>query len=107
MAGFDAPYVPGWDCHGLPIEIKVDKELGGKKLQMAPTAVRAACRKYAEKYLDLQRTQFKRIGVFGDLSEPYATMTPQYESVVYRRSFRFLRNGIRLQGPACRVLVHA
>ena len=44
MAGFDAPYVPGWDCHGLPIEIKVDKELGGKKLQMAPTAVRAACR---------------------------------------------------------------
>ena len=47
MAGFDAPYVPGWDCHGLPIEIKVDKELGGKKLQMAPTDVRAECRKYA------------------------------------------------------------
>ena len=55
MAGFDAPYVPGWDCHGLPIEIKVDKELGGKKLQMRPTDVRAECRKYAQKFLDLQR----------------------------------------------------
>ena len=55
MAGFDAPYVPGWDCHGLPIEIKVDKELGGKKLEMHPTDVRAECRKYAQKFLDLQR----------------------------------------------------
>ncbi|MGC2729198.1 MAG: class I tRNA ligase family protein, partial [Candidatus Sulfotelmatobacter sp.] len=55
MAGFDAPYVPGWDCHGLPIEIKVDKELGGRKLQMRPIDVRAACRKYAQKFLDLQR----------------------------------------------------
>ena len=63
MAGFDAPYVPGWDCHGLPIEIKVDKELGGKKLQMRPTDVRAECRKYAQKFLDLQRTQFKRIEI--------------------------------------------
>src|SRR6201997_4747360 len=51
MAGFDAPYVPGWDCHGLPIEIKVDKELGGKKLQMRPLDVRAECRKYAQKFL--------------------------------------------------------
>jgi isoleucyl-tRNA synthetase len=87
MAGFDAPYVPGWDCHGLPIEIKVDKELGGKKLQMAPTAVRAECRKYAQKYLDLQRTQFKRIGVFGRFDRPYATMNPQYESVVLSTFF--------------------
>src|SRR5580698_10391795 len=53
LDGFDAPYVPGWDCHGLPIEIKVDKELGGKKLQMRPTDVRAECRKYAQKFLDL------------------------------------------------------
>ena len=65
MAGFDAPYVPGWDCHGLPIEIKVDQMLGGKKLQMQPLDVRRECRKYAEKFLDLQREQFKRIGVFG------------------------------------------
>src|ERR1700736_1793380 len=55
MAGFDSPYVPGWDCHGLPIEIKVDEQLGRKKLEMDPTDVRMACRKYAEKFLDLQR----------------------------------------------------
>jgi isoleucyl-tRNA synthetase len=98
MAGFDAPYVPGWDCHGLPIEIKVDKELGGKKLQMAPLAVRAACRKYAEKYLDLQRTQFKRIGVFGRFDRPYATMNPQYESVVLKTFFSFYENGFVYKG---------
>jgi isoleucyl-tRNA synthetase len=98
MAGFDAPYVPGWDCHGLPIEIKVDKELGGKKLQMAPTAVRAACRKYAEKFLDLQRTQFKRIGVFGRFDRPYATMTPQYESVVLSTFFSFYENEFVYKG---------
>ena len=98
MAGFDAPYVPGWDCHGLPIEIKVDKELGGKKLQMAPTAVRAACRKYAEKYLDLQRMQFKRIGVFGRFDRPYATMIPQYESVVLSTFFSFYENGFVYKG---------
>ena len=98
MAGFDAPYVPGWDCHGLPIEIKVDKELGGKKLQMAPPAVRAACRKYAEKYLDLQRKQFKRIGVFGRFERPYATMTPQYESVVLSTFFSFYENGFVYKG---------
>ncbi len=98
MAGFDAPYVPGWDCHGLPIEIKVDKELGGKKLQMAPSAVRAACRKYAQKFLDLQRTQFKRIGVFGRFDRPYATMNPQYESVVLSTFFSFYENGFVYKG---------
>ena len=75
MAGFDAPYVPGWDCHGLPIEIKVDQMLGGKKLQMRPLDVRLECRKFAQKFLDLQREQFKRIGVFGRFDRPYATMT--------------------------------
>jgi isoleucyl-tRNA synthetase len=98
MAGFDAPYVPGWDCHGLPIEIKVDKELGGKKLQMRPTDVRAECRKYAEKYLDLQRQQFKRIGVFGRFEKPYATMTPQYESVVLETFFSFYETGFVYKG---------
>jgi isoleucyl-tRNA synthetase len=93
MAGFDAPYIPGWDCHGLPIEIKVDKELGGKKLQMHPSEVRDACRKYAEKYLDLQREQFKRIGVFGRWNDPYATMTPQYEAAVVRCLFSFFDKG--------------
>jgi isoleucyl-tRNA synthetase len=98
MSGFDAPYVPGWDCHGLPIEIKVDKELGGKKLQMRPTDVRAECRKYAQKFLDLQRQQFKRIGVFGRFDKPYATMTPQYESVVLSTFFSFYENGFVYKG---------
>jgi isoleucyl-tRNA synthetase len=98
MAGFDAPYIPGWDCHGLPIEIKVDKELGGKKLQMRPTDVRAECRKYAQKFLDLQRQQFKRIGVFGRFDKPYATMTPQYESVVLSTFFSFYENGFVYKG---------
>jgi isoleucyl-tRNA synthetase len=98
MAGFDAPYVPGWDCHGLPIEIKVDKELGGKKLQMRPTDVRLECRKYAEKYLDLQRGQFKRIGVFGRWDKPYSTMTPQYESVVLDTFFSFYEKGFVYKG---------
>ncbi|MGC2791734.1 MAG: isoleucine--tRNA ligase, partial [Candidatus Sulfotelmatobacter sp.] len=98
MAGFDAPYVPGWDCHGLPIEIKVDKELGGRKLQMRPIDVRAACRKYAQKFLDLQRQQFKRIGVFGRFDRPYATMNPQYESVVLSTFFSFYENGFVYKG---------
>src|SRR5579864_6068169 len=98
MAGMDAPYIPGWDCHGLPIEIKVDKELGGKKLQMRPLEVRAACRKYAQKYLDLQRQQFKRIGVFGRFDRPYATMDPQYESVVLETFFAFYEKGFVYKG---------
>jgi len=98
MSGFDAPYVPGWDCHGLPIEIKVDKELGGKKLQMRPIDVRAECRKYAQKFLELQRQQFKRIGVFGRFDRPYATMTPQYESVVLSTFFSFYENGFVYKG---------
>lgn len=98
MAGFDAPYVPGWDCHGLPIEIKVDNALGRKKLEMSPLAVRQACREYAEKYLDLQRSQFKRIGVFGRFERPYKTMDPDYESVVLETFYTFLENGFVYKG---------
>src|SRR5215467_8563213 len=98
MAGFDSPYVPGWDCHGLPIEIKVDQALGGKKLQMAPTDVRLECRKYAEKYIDLQRQQFKRIGVFGRWEHPYSTMDPEYEGAVIDILYRFLENGFVYKG---------
>ena len=90
MAGFDSPYVPGWDCHGLPIEIKVDEALGRKKLEMAAIDVRKACREYATKYLDLQREQFKRIGVFGRWDDPYSTMSKQYESVIVKTFFEFL-----------------
>src|ERR1700686_1951258 len=98
MAGFDAPYVPGWDCHGLPIEIKVDQMLGGKKLQMAAVDVRSECRKYAERFLDLQRSQFKRIGVFGRFDQPYSTMTPQYEAAVLDILYRFLENDFVYKG---------
>jgi isoleucyl-tRNA synthetase len=98
MAGFDAPYVPGWDCHGLPIEIKVDQMLGGKKLQMRPLDVRRECRKFAQKFLDLQREQFKRIGVFGRFDRPYSTMTPQYESVVLQTFFKFYERNFVYKG---------
>ncbi|MGH9510031.1 MAG: class I tRNA ligase family protein, partial [Terriglobales bacterium] len=98
MAGFDSPYVPGWDCHGLPIEIKVDEALGRKKLEMAPLEVRRACREYAEKYLDLQREQFKRIGVFGRFDQPYSTMSPLYESVVVESFYTFLEKGAVYKG---------
>ena len=98
MAGFDAPYVPGWDCHGLPIEIKVDEKLGRKKLEMAPAQVRRACREYAQKYLDLQSEQFQRIGVFGDFEHPYSTMSPEYESVIARVFFDFWENGFVYKG---------
>jgi isoleucyl-tRNA synthetase len=98
MAGFDAPYIPGWDCHGLPIEIKVDQQLGGKKLQMKPVDVRLECRKYAQKYLDLQREQFKRIGVLGRFEKPYSTMTPAYESVVLATFYKFFEQGFVYKG---------
>src|SRR5437763_787210 len=98
MAGFDAPYVPGWDCHGLPIEIKVDQQLGGKKLQMRPLDVRRECRKFAQKFLDLQREQFKRIGVLGRFDKPYSTMTPEYESVVVATFYKFFEDGFVYKG---------
>lgn len=98
MSGMDSPYVPGWDCHGLPIELKVDQMLGGKKLKMSPVDVRLECRRYAEKYLDLQRQQFKRIGVFGRFDRPYSTMTPEYESVVAATLFSFLEKGFVYKG---------
>ena len=98
MAGLDAPYIPGWDCHGLPIEIKVDQQLGGKKLQMKAVDVRLECRKYAQKYLDLQREQFKRIGVLGRFDKPYSTMTPEYESVVLATFYKFFEDGFVYKG---------
>jgi isoleucyl-tRNA synthetase len=98
MSGYDAPYVPGWDCHGLPIEIKVDDDLGRKKLEMDPMQVRDACRRYAEKYLELQREQFKRLGVFGRWEDPYSTMTPQYESVVMETFFAFYERQMVYKG---------
>ena len=98
MAGFDAPYVPGWDCHGLPIEIKVDEQLGRKKLEMNPLAVRRACREYAEKYVDLQRSQFERIGVFGRWDNPYLTMSNGYEASIVETFYDFFEKKFIYKG---------
>jgi isoleucyl-tRNA synthetase len=98
MAGFDSPYVPGWDCHGLPIEHKVDQELGGKKAQMSASSVRKACRKYAEKFVNLQREDFKRLGVLGRWDQPYLTMAPKYQSVIARAFVDFLDKGYVYKG---------
>jgi isoleucyl-tRNA synthetase len=98
MAGFDAPYVPGWDCHGLPIEIKVDEQLGRKKLEMDPVAVRRACREYAQKYVDLQSSQFQRIGVFGRWNNPYLTMSFAYEASIVETFYDFFEKGFVYKG---------
>ena len=80
MAGFDAPYVPGWDCHGLPIESKVVSELADKVREMSKPEIRRACKKYASKYVKLQSRQFQELGIFGDFDKPYLTFTPGYEA---------------------------
>src|ERR1700755_3252397 len=90
MAGFDSPYVPGWDCHGLPIEIKVDEQLGRKKLEMPVPEVLAACRAYAQKYGDLQTSQFDRIGCFARWEKPYMTMARDYEARTLEAFYGFL-----------------
>ncbi|MBK9064018.1 MAG: isoleucine--tRNA ligase [Acidobacteria bacterium] len=94
LAGFDAPYVPGWDCHGLPIELKVDKELGPKKRGMSDVAIRDACRAYAEKWIDVQRTDFMRLGVLGAWMKPYRTMDFSYQSEIARAFGRFVEKGL-------------
>ena len=98
MAGFDAPYIPGFDCHGLPIEIKVDEQLGRKKLEMPVPAVLEACRKYAQKYVDLQTSQFERIGCFGRWEKPYKTMSRDYEARTLEAFYGFLEKGFVYRG---------
>jgi isoleucyl-tRNA synthetase len=98
MAGFDAPYIPGFDCHGLPIEIKVDEKLGRKKLEMPAPAVLDACRAYAQTYIDLQTQQFERIGCFGRWEKPYKTMARAYEAKTLEAFFGFLEGGFVYRG---------
>ncbi len=98
MAGYDAPYVPGYDCHGLPIEIKVDEHLGRKKLEMPVPAVLEACRTYAQKYVDLQTSQFERIGCFGRWEQPYKTMSRDYEARTLEAFYGFLEKGFVYRG---------
>ncbi|RWX51344.1 Isoleucyl-tRNA synthetase, partial [Candidatus Electrothrix marina] len=90
LAGFQAPYIPGWDCHGLPIEHNVDKELGKKKETIPVLAKRGACRKYAEKWIKTQKGQFRRLGVLGDWDKPYLTINYDYEAAIAREFNRFL-----------------
>ena len=98
MAGFDSPYVPGYDCHGLPIEIKVDEQLGRKKLEMPAGDVLAACRTYAQKYVDLQTSQFERIGCFGRWDQPYRTMSRAYEAKTLEAFYGFFEKGFVYRG---------
>ncbi|MFP4668088.1 MAG: isoleucine--tRNA ligase [Desulfobacterales bacterium] len=93
MAGFNAEYVPGWDCHGLPIEHNVDKTLGQRKKSMSSAEIRQECRKYAEKYIDVQRGEFKRLGVMGDWENPYLTMNYAYEAEIARQCCKFALKG--------------
>jgi isoleucyl-tRNA synthetase len=104
MLGHNAVYVPGWDCHGLPIEHQVDKELG---LDTAPVDVRRAmdplekigrCREYAARFINIQREEFKRLGVFGDWKHPYITMEPAYQATIAREFGRFVGRGIVYKG---------
>src|SRR5271166_407584 len=98
MAGFDAPLVPRWDCHGLPIEIKVDEKLGRKKLEMPVLSVLRACREYAQKFIDLQRSQLVRLGVFGYWDHPYLTMSKQYEARTLETFYDFFDKGFVYKG---------
>ncbi|MEW6594832.1 MAG: isoleucine--tRNA ligase [Thermodesulfobacteriota bacterium] len=93
MAGHHCPYVPGWDCHGLPIELNVDKELGSRKREIPKIAFRDACRKYAAKWITIQKEEFKRLGVLGDWEHPYLTIDYKYEAAIAREFNRFLLSG--------------
>ena len=93
LDGYDAPYVPGWDCHGLPIEMQVEKTHGRVGQKIDPKAFRAACRAYALKQVDAQRTEFKRLGVLGDWDHPYMTMMPRFEAEQLRAFAVIIKNG--------------
>ncbi len=93
MAGYRSHYVPGWDCHGLPIEHNVDKKLGSKKKEMSEVDIRQACRKYALSFVDIQRDEFKRFGVTGEWSNPYLTMNNRYEACIAKECGEFALKG--------------
>jgi isoleucyl-tRNA synthetase len=104
MLGANAVYVPGWDCHGLPIEHEVDKELGldtasiDVRKAMDPVLKRRKCRDYAARYIDIQREEFRRLGIFGDWKNPYVTMAAAYEAIQAREFGRFVGRGLVYKG---------
>ena len=93
LDGYDAPYVPGWDCHGLPIEHQIEKSRGKQVRLLPPREFRQACREYALSQVEAQRVDFKRLGVMGDWDNPYMTMQPFYEAEQLRALAQILRNG--------------
>jgi len=98
MAGYDSPYVPGWDCHGLPIELNVEKELGAAAKDRSLGEFRRACRAFADKFVESQRTDFKRLGILGDWDRPYLTMKPAYQAAIVRSLGKFVARGLVYKG---------
>src|SRR5580692_7561265 len=98
LDGYDAPYVPGWDCHGLPIEMQVEKTHGRVGQKIDAKSFRAACREYAHKQIDAQRSDFKRLGVLGDWDHPYMTMAPRFEADQLRAFALIIKNGHLYKG---------
>jgi len=98
MAGFDSQYVPGWDCHGLPVEHEVEKSLGSKKGQLSVVEIRRRCRDYAAQFVEIQKDEFKRLGVFGEWENPYLTMSFGYQATIVREFGKFLLNGSVYKG---------
>ena len=98
MEGFHTPYVPGWDCHGLPIELMVDKKLGKKKREMTKAEFRRECREYAKVWITTQSEEFQRLGIFGNWADPYLTMTTGYEATTARELARLAERGSLFKG---------
>ncbi|ARG99806.1 isoleucine--tRNA ligase [Legionella micdadei] len=98
LSGFDAPFVPGWDCHGLPIELNVEKKVGKAGMKISASEFRTKCREYAASQIDIQREEFKRLGVFGDWQHPYVTMDYSYEANIIRALGKVIENGHLQQG---------
>ncbi|RLA90582.1 MAG: isoleucine--tRNA ligase [Deltaproteobacteria bacterium] len=98
MAGYNSVYIPGWDCHGLPIEHQVDKELGDKKKDLSKAEIREKCRAFAKKFVEIQKEEFKRLGVFGKWEDPYLTMSFDYEATITREFGKFVANDMVYKG---------
>ncbi|URA11308.1 isoleucine--tRNA ligase [Thermospira aquatica] len=96
--GHKTPFIPGWDCHGLPIELKVVEQLGGKASEIPVKKLRAECRKYAEKYITIQRDGFRRLGCIGDWENPYLTMSHEYEAAIVEAFGRIVEKGLIYRG---------
>jgi isoleucyl-tRNA synthetase len=98
MAGYQSPYIPGWDCHGLPIETKVEKELGGKTSKVSPAEFRKMCREFAARYVEIHKREFRRLGIFGQWDKPYLTMDPSMEASIAGAFIDFLEKGYVYRG---------